>query len=79
MRSIILDSPANKGIFMTDDEVTRAQIKTTLMNDDGFADETLRCQIYARTFRDDEFIASEYESLGDGRCRDIDPTTVDIF
>ena len=79
MRSIILDSPADQGIFMTDEEVTRAQIKTTLMNDDGFADETLRCQIYARTFRDDEFIASEYESLGDGSCRDIDPTTVDIF
>ena len=79
MRGIILDSPADQGIFMTDDEGTRAQIKTKLMNDDGFADETLRCQIYARTFREDEFIASEYERLGDGRCRDIDPTTVDIF
>ena len=49
-RSIILDSPADQGIFMDDEEVTRAQIKTTLIND-GFTDETLRCQIYARIFR----------------------------
>ena len=32
-RSIILDSPADQGIFMDDEEVTPARIKTTLFND----------------------------------------------
>ena len=64
---------------MDDEEVTRAQIKTTLFNDGDFTDETLRCQIYARIFRGDEFIVGEYENLGDGSCRNIDPTVVDIF
>ena len=78
-RSIILDSPADQGIFMDDQEVTREQIRATLINDDGFVDETLRCEIYVRTFRGDDFLPSEYASLGDGACRDIDPTSVSFF
>ena len=78
-RSIILDSPADQGIFMDDQEVTREQIRAALINDDGFVDETLRCKIYVRTFRGDDFIPSEYATLGDGSCRDIDPTTVSFF
>ena len=78
-RSIILDSPADQGIFMDDQEVTREQIRATLINDDGFVDEILRCEIYVRTFRGDDFIPSEYATLGDGSCRDIDPMTVSFF
>ena len=48
-------------------------------NDDGFVDETLRCEIYVRTFRGDDFIPSEYASLGDGSCLDIDPKSVSFF
>jgi hypothetical protein len=54
-------------------------IKEALMNDDGFSDETLRCQIYARTFRDDQFVRSEYDRLAGGICRDIDPESVSFF
>ena len=64
---------------MVDLEVTMASSKEALMNDDGFSDETLRCQIYARTFRDDQFVPSEYDRLAGGICRDIDPESVSFF
>ena len=72
-RSIILDSPADQGIFMDDQEVTMESIKAELMSDEGFSDETLRCQIYARTFRNEFFVQAEYDALAGGVCRDIDP------
>ena len=78
-RSIILDSPADQGIFMDDVEVTMASIKEALMTDEGFSDETLRCQIYVRTFRDEHFVKSEYDALAGGICRDIDPSSVSFF
>jgi para-nitrobenzyl esterase len=78
-RSIILDSPADQGIFMDDQEVTLTSIKEALMTDEGFSDETLRCQIYARTFRDGQFVQSEYDALAGGICRDIDPNSVSFF
>lgn len=78
-RSIILDSPADQGIFMDDQEVTMESIKAELMSDEGFSDETLRCQIYARTFRNEFFVQAEYDALAGGVCRDIDPDRVSFF
>ena len=45
----------------------------------GFSDETLRCQIYARTFRHENFVQAEYDTLAGGICRDIDPERVSFF
>ena len=78
-RSVILDSPADQGIFMDDQQITIDGIKTILFADDNFADETLRCQIYARTFSGVHFMQSEYDSLGNGACRGVDPAEVNIF
>ena len=78
-RSIILDSPADQGIFMDDQEVTMESIKAELMSDEGFSDETLRCQIYARTFRNEFFVQAEYDALAGGVCRDIDPDRASFF
>ena len=38
-------------------------IKAELMSDEGFSDETLRCQIYARSFRNEFFVQAEYDAL----------------
>ena len=78
-RSIILDSPADQGIFMDDEEVTVGSIKAELLSDDGFTDEILRCGIYVRIFRGEHFDRAEYEAMGNGTCRDVDPASVSFF
>ena len=79
MRSIILDSPADQGIFMSKDEVTIDRIKAALATDQGFTDERVRCEIYVRNFREDHFIQAEYEALGNGACQKLDPASVSYF
>jgi para-nitrobenzyl esterase len=78
-RSLILDSPADQGIFMDDTEVTLASIKQSLATDPDFTDDTLRCQIYATNFRGEQFDRSEYDALGGGLCRDLDPESMRFF
>ncbi len=72
MRSIILDSPADQGIFMDDTEVTIASIKAELAADKGFSRPEEQCAVYARNFRHDNFSLDEYRALNDA-CADIDP------
>jgi hypothetical protein len=79
MRSIILDSPADQGIFMSEDEVTIESIKAALAADEGFTDELERCEIYVRNFREEHFVQSEYEALGNGACQELDPDLVSYF
>jgi para-nitrobenzyl esterase len=79
MRSIILDSAADQGIFMSKDEVTIDTIKEALAADQGFTNELVRCEIYVRNFREDHFVQAEYEALGDGACRGLDPASVSFF
>jgi len=79
MRSIILDSAADQGIFMSKDEVTIDTIKEALAADQGFTNELVRCEIYVRNFREDHFVQAEYEALGDGACRGLDPALVSFF
>ncbi len=79
MRSIILDSPADQGIFMDENEVTIDSIKAELAADQGFSDELMRCEIYVRNFRQDHFVQAEYEALGNGACRALDPASVSYF
>jgi para-nitrobenzyl esterase len=79
MRSIILDSPADQGIFMETNEVTIASVKEALARDQGFTDELVRCEIYVRNFREEHFVQAEYEALGNGACRNLDPATISYF
>lgn len=78
-RSIILDSPADQGIFMDDGEVTIDGIKAALAADQGFTDERMRCEIYIRNFRDEQFVQAEYDALGNGACGSLDPASVSFF
>lgn len=78
-RSIILDSSADQGIFMDDGEVTIDGIKAALAADQGFTDERMRCEIYIRNFRDEQFVQAEYDALGNGACGSLDPASVSFF
>lgn len=78
-RSIILDSPDDQGIFMDDTEVTLESIKAELLADEGFADESLKCKLYALTFRGENFVQSEFDTIGSGICRNIDPASPELF
>jgi para-nitrobenzyl esterase len=77
-RSIILDSPADQGIFMSDAEVTIASIKQALAVE-PFRNEEDRCSTYVQTFRDENFDEAEYASLGDGTCAGLDPEAFASF
>ena len=78
-RSIILDSPADQGIFMDDGEVTIDGIKAALAADQGFTDERMRCEVYIRNFRDEQFVQAEYDALGNGACGSLEPASVSFF
>lgn len=78
-RSIILDSPADQGVYMDDSEVTLAGIKAMLASDEAFVDETLRCHIYVRNFRGENFVQAEYDNLSSGVCRELDPSQISFF
>ncbi len=73
-RSIVLDSPADQGIFMNKAEVTLAGIKQQLAADSGFTNKADQCAVYARNFRGENFSQAEYEALN-GECSAIDPTS----
>ena len=77
-RSIILDTPNDQGIFMSEEEVTVNSIKAELTSDDGFTDPAAQCAIYVRTFRGDHFDQSEYEGLNQA-CAGIDPGSISAF
>ena len=77
-RSIILDTPGDQGIFMSDEEVTIASIKAELAADTGFTDPADQCKVYARNFRDPHFVQAEYEALN-STCASIDPATIGFF
>ncbi len=77
-RSIILDTPGDQGIFMSDEEVTIDSIKAELATDEGFTDPADQCKIYARNFRGEHFDQTEYEGLN-STCAGIDPATIGFF
>jgi len=78
MRSMILDSPADKGIFMDDAEVTIASIKAELAVETGFSQAKGQCAAYARNFQGENFVVQEYEDLND-TCASIDPADNGFF
>lgn len=78
MRTIILDSPADQGIFMSTEEVSIESMKRDL-DAEEFNDEIDRCKIYAQNFSDEHFDDSEYRNLGSGACANIDPETLAAF
>ena len=74
---LILDTPGDQGIRMTNDEVTIDSIKTELAADSGFTDPLDQCRVYVRNFRD-TFDQAEYEGLN-SQCANLDPDSISRF
>ena len=74
--SIILDTPADQGIFMSDERVTRPGLATALAAE-NFPNVRDKCEVYVRNFRD-SFDPAEYEAL-DPACASIAPETIGGF
>ncbi|MFM8353693.1 MAG: carboxylesterase/lipase family protein [Gammaproteobacteria bacterium] len=69
--SIVFDTPADGGVRMTRERVTRDQVVDMLANDLDIADQTERCALYRSAFRfGGAFNADEYRTLGPGGCTD---------
>ena len=79
MQSLVLDTPADQGIFMNKEIVSLASIKAELAVDPTIDDEAERCRLYARNFRGEAFVRAEYDALGNGICAEIDPNTISRF
>jgi len=77
-RMLILDTPTDQGIYMSDEEVTVASIKAALAADTGFTDPAAQCAVYARAFRGDQFNATEYAQLN-STCATLDPASLQGF
>ena len=75
-RSLILDSTNDQGIFMDNSEVTLASIKRELLGEPGFSEPADQCRLYAQIFGGEAFERSEYDRLGDGACRELDPSLI---
>ncbi|MCZ6619115.1 MAG: carboxylesterase family protein, partial [Gammaproteobacteria bacterium] len=67
-RLLILDSSNDGGIRMSSFRITREDLRARLLSDESFATQEEHCQAYERLFQGDDFVASEYESLGKSGC-----------
>lgn len=69
--TLILDTPTDQGIRMTDTVVTWQSIKQELLSDQGFSKLRTKCELYATIFsRLGLFDEGEYEAAG---CSEFDP------
>ena len=67
-RLLILDSANDSGIRMSPFKITLDDLRERLLNDTSFASQEDHCQTYNRLFAGDNFVQSEYESLGKLGC-----------
>ena len=75
--TIILDSPADQGIFMDAGVLTLDKVKQELAAD-SFEDPEVQCEIYARNFRDELFDETQYLGLNPV-CATINPAELSWF
>ncbi len=67
-RLLILDSANDGGIRMSPYRITREDLRARLLADESFATQEDHCQAYDQLFGGDDFVQSEYESLGRSGC-----------
>jgi hypothetical protein len=72
-RSILLDTPDDRGIRMMSDEVTVAGLKAELAADAEISDPRERCQLYMASFGRSGFDEQEYQNFGPDGCAQFDP------
>ena len=73
-RMIILDTLADSGIRMSDEEVSTASVKAALATDTLVTSTRQRCQLYVQNFvRGGAFDKAEYDGFGAEGCAAFDP------
>ncbi len=77
--SILLDSPGDKGIRMSSEQVSNATIAQALAQDTTFTNQRERCELYVRMFWGDAFDAQVYNSLGEQGCSEYDRNSFSRF
>jgi len=70
MRLLILDTELDKGIRMSAEWLTLADIKSRFLADQSFTDQKIYCESYKSLFRAGDFVQSEYDNLGTAGCTD---------
>lgn len=69
-KCIIFDTPQDRGIRMSKESVTLADLKKRLLGETGFSQEN-HCEIYVKLFGDTgEWSDEEYKNLGREGCRE---------
>ncbi|MEZ5558947.1 MAG: carboxylesterase family protein [Pseudomonadales bacterium] len=75
-RSLILDTPEDRGIRMTDELVTRDRVVAMLASDTSIPTQEERCRLYLSSFAwGGKLDREEYASLGEQGCREYDPAS----
>ncbi|MCZ6618900.1 MAG: carboxylesterase family protein [Gammaproteobacteria bacterium] len=78
--TLVLDTPSDQGIYMTDGVVSAASIKAELAADPEIADALERCTHYSRIFAySPHFDADEYADFGPDGCAQFDPAEIRGF
>ena len=75
--AIVLDTPQDAGIHMTNEVVTRERVVAAMATDPEIPSQQARCELYLSTFAwEGEYDRQEYLSLGDEGCGAYDPEEV---
>ena len=78
--TLVLDTPSDQGIYMTDGVVSAASIKAELAADPEIADALERCTHYSRIFGySRHFDTDEYADFGPDGCAQFDPAEIRGF
>ena len=67
-RLLILDTQLDRGIRMSTERISIADLKARLFADNSFTDQEEHCSTYKRLFRNGDFVQSEYKELGKEGC-----------
>jgi para-nitrobenzyl esterase len=68
LRLLILDTEIDRGIRMSSERVTMANVKARFLADPSYTDQQKYCEDYKMLFQGEHFVKSEYENLGNGGC-----------
>jgi para-nitrobenzyl esterase len=68
LRLMILDTEIDRGIRMSSERVTMADLKARFLTDASYTDQEKYCEDYKTLFQREHFVQSEYENLGNGGC-----------
>ena len=70
-RLLLLDAKSDGGVRMSSSLLTMDDLRARLLADKSFSFESCleeHCRVYRETFRFENFVQAEYETLDGGRC-----------